>query len=421
MRLGIVCPYSLQAPGGVQFHIRDLAQRLVADGIDVRVLAPADEGTPLPDFVDPAGASLAIPYNGSVARLTFGPIARARVRRWLDRGRFDLVHLHEPQVPSLSMLALQAAQVPVVATFHTSMIRSRALTAVQPVLRPLMERISARIAVSEDARRTLVEHLGGDAVVIPNGVECCEFAQAPADSRFRGSASAPTVGFLGRLDEPRKGLAVLAAAWPAVLAAHPGARLLVAGSGDVAQAAARFDAPGVEFLGPVSEADKRALLRSVDVYVAPQTGGESFGIVLVEGMAAGTTVLASDLGAFTRVIDDGTSGVLFPTGDAAALAAALVGLLNDPDRRAALGRQAQVSARRFDWSVVSRQVLSVYDLVVPGVVPHELVGALPTGALPAIEPLPEAGRPPALPPSRFGKSDGVAPGVPPADPDGWAP
>lgn len=317
MRLGIVCPYSLQAPGGVQFHIRDLAQRLVADGIDVRVLAPADEGTPLPDFVDPAGASLAIPYNGSVARLTFGPIARARVRRWLDRGRFDLVHLHEPQVPSLSMLALQAAQVPVVATFHTSMIRSRALTAVQPVLRPLMERISARIAVSEDARRTLVEHLGGDAVVIPNGVECCEFAQAPADSRFRGSASAPTVGFLGRLDEPRKGLAVLAAAWPAVLAAHPGARLLVAGSGDVAQAAARFDAPGVEFLGPVSEADKRALLRSVDVYVAPQTGGESFGIVLVEGMAAGTTVLASDLGAFTRVIDDGTSGVLFPTGDAA--------------------------------------------------------------------------------------------------------
>ena len=135
MKLGIVCPYSFDVPGGVQFHIRDLAAYLIAAGHQVSVLAPADDDTPVPEFVQPAGRALAVPYNGSVARLAFGPVASARVRRWLAEGGFDLVHLHEPQIPSLSLIALIACDQPLVATFHTSIVRSRALQVVYPLLR----------------------------------------------------------------------------------------------------------------------------------------------------------------------------------------------------------------------------------------------------------------------------------------------
>ncbi len=362
-----MCPYSLDVPGGVQLHVHDLAGQLIARGHQVRVLAPADDDTSVPDFVDRGGGALAVPYNGSVARLSFGPLSATRVHRWLERGGFDLVHLHEPQIPSLSLLALQQAQCPMVATFHTSIVRSRALSAVHPLLRPALEQLSARIAVSEDARRTLVEHLGGDAVVIPNGVVCDDFAYAATQSRFTGTDDAPTVAFLGRIDEPRKGLSVLARAWGDVLATYPRARLIIAGRGKQAQVRAWFGehTAGVEFLGPVDEPTKRSLLASVDVYVAPQTGGESFGIVLVEAMSAGTCVLASDLGAFTRVIDDGSSGILFPSGDPNALAARLSALLADRPGREALAARAGLLARRFDWSVVTARILAVYDVVLP--------------------------------------------------------
>lgn len=377
MRLGIVCPYSLDVPGGVQFHIRDLAEHLIARGHEVSVLAPADDDTPVPAYVQPAGRALPVPYNGSVARLTFGPVTSARVRRWLADGGFDLVHLHEPQIPSLSLIALWAAELPVVATFHTSIPRSRALTVSYPFLRPAMEKIAARIAVSEDARRTLVEHLGGDAVVIPNGVDVGAFASARADPRWQGTPAAPTLAFLGRIDEPRKGLQVLAEAFGRVRAQVPGVRLLVAGQGDLDEARARFggEVAGVTFLGGVSEEDKAALLASVDVYVAPHTGGESFGIVLVEAMSAGTAVVASDLGAFRRVLDDGRCGALFTTGDPASLAERLVEVLGDPARRDALRTRGSAWVRRYDWSTVAHQVLEVYEMVAPQVVARTALDA----------------------------------------------
>ena len=363
MKLGIVCPYSFDAPGGVQFHVRDLAAYLIAAGHQVSVLAPADDDTPVPDFVQPAGRALAVPYNGSVARLAFGPVASARVRRWLAEGGFDLVHLHEPQIPSLSLIALIACDQPLVATFHTSIVRSRALQVVYPLLRPGLEKLLARIAVSEDARRTVVEHLGGDAVVIPNGVDVAAF-RVPPDPRWVGEAGRPSVVFLGRIDEPRKGLSVLAAAFPAIRAAHPGVRLLVAGRGDTDSAAERFGAHrvAVEFLGEIDDTDKAALLAAADVYVAPQTGGESFGIVLVEAMSAGAAVVASDLPAFARVLDDGRCVRLFDTGDADALAAAVTGVLGDPAGREALVRHGRARVARYDWSTVAEQVLTLYDV-----------------------------------------------------------
>ena len=183
LRVGIVCPYSFDVPGGVQFHVRDLAEALTERGHTVSVLAPADDDTPVPDYMTPAGRAIPVRYNGSVARMTFGPMSARRVRRWLQNGEFDILHLHEPVTPSLGMLALWIASGPIVATFHTALLRSRALQVAYPIVRPSLEKICARIAVSEDARRTLVEHLGGDAVVIPNGVYADRFRQARPDPR----------------------------------------------------------------------------------------------------------------------------------------------------------------------------------------------------------------------------------------------
>ncbi|MFK8845518.1 glycosyltransferase family 4 protein [Streptomyces sp. Ac-502] len=365
MRIGIVCPYSWDVPGGVQFHVRDLAEHLIRLGHEVSVLAPADDETPLPAYVVSAGRAVPVPYNGSVARLNFGFLSAARVRRWLHDGAFDVIHIHEPGTPSVGLLACWAAQGPIVATFHTSNPRSRVMIAAYPILQPALEKISARIAVSEYARRTLVEHLGGDAVVIPNGVDVDFFADAAPKEEWQGR----TIGFIGRIDEPRKGLPVLMRALPEILAAVPDARLLVAGRGDEEEAVAELPADlrsRVEFLGMVSDEDKARLLRSVDLYVAPNTGGESFGIILVEAMSAGAPVLASDLDAFAQVLDQGEAGELFANEDAEALAAAAVRLLGDPARLAELRERGSRHVRRFDWSTVGADILAVYETVAAG-------------------------------------------------------
>lgn len=365
MRIGIVCPYSFDVPGGVQIHVADLAEQLIALGHEVSVLAPADEETPVPAYVESAGRTVPVRYNGSVARLNFGPVSGARVRRWLGAGQFDVLHIHEPVTPSLGMLALWIADGPIVATFHTSNDRSRAMQIAFPLVRPWLEKISARIAVSEAARRTLVAHLGGDAVVVPNGVYVSRFRSALPNPAWSGTAERPTVAFLGRLDEPRKGLPVLVAAIPEVLRRRPGTRFLVAGRGDVEWAREALGDVGdsVVYLGGVSDEDKASLLRSVDVYVAPHTGGESFGIVLVEAMSAGSCVVASALPAFRDVLADGEAGVLFPVNDSAALADALCGILDDPERRGRLTDSARTHVEQYDWSVVAARILDVYALV----------------------------------------------------------
>nr|WP_218880242.1 glycosyltransferase family 4 protein [Kineosphaera limosa] len=382
----MVCPYSFEVAGGVQFHVRDLAECLLGRGHEVSVLAPAEAETPLPEYVEACGRALPIPYNGSVARLTFGPMTAARVNRWVEAGAFDVVHIHEPLVPSVSVLALWAATGPIVATFHTSLVRSRAMQAGYPLVRSSMEKIRARIAVSEAARQTLTTHMGGDAIVIPNGVFTDRFAAAPPHPPWQGRPGRPTVAFLGRIDEPRKGLPVLLEALPALLERHPGVRVFVAGHGDLSAARDRLEGLGpavaaaVDFLGAISEEQKRALLASVDVYVAPHTGGESFGIVLVEAMAAGAPVVASDLPAFAQVLDGGRAGAMFATGDAAALADRLAGVLADSALREQLARLGRTTARRYDWGVVAGDVVAVYETVLAGAVavppsPWSVLGA----------------------------------------------
>lgn len=365
MKIGIVCPYSFDVPGGVQNHVVDLARALLERGHEVSVLAPGDEDLEVPPFVQPAGKALSIPYNGSVARLQFGPVSYARVRRWLREGNFDVLHLHEPAAPSLSLLALKVADGPIVATFHTSTPRSRTLSAFQPVLRPLQEKITARIAVSALARRVQVEHAGGDAVEIPNGVKVDFFANAvPLDGYPRAGG---TIGFVGRFTEPRKGMAILLDAARRLLPDFPELRLLVVGRGEpevLHRMAGPQLAPHIELLGQVDDDCKARVLRSVDVYCAPNTGGESFGMILTEAMAAGTPVVASALDSFRRVLDDGKAGVLTPPGDAAGLAGALREVLTDPARRAALRAAAAERVMIYDWSVVVAQVLRVYETAV---------------------------------------------------------
>jgi phosphatidylinositol alpha-mannosyltransferase len=257
------------------------------------------------------------------------------------------------------------ARGPVVATFHTAMTRSRAMIAAQGMLQLVLERITARIAVSALARKVQVEHLGGGAVEIPNGVAVARYATAPPLPGWPGECRpgyGGTVGFLGRFTEPRKGFPVLRDAF-VQLADRPGLRLLVAGPGDTSDVLEGVPAglrDRITSLGLVSEADKARMLRSLDVYVAPNTGGESFGMILTEAMAAGAPVAASDLDAFRRVLAGGTAGALFPTGDPDALATTLESLLDDPDQRAKLADAARTAVGAYDWPVVAARVLEVY-------------------------------------------------------------
>ncbi len=367
MRIGMVCPYSLDVPGGVQSHVLQLAEVMLARGHEVSVLAPASPEVALPPYVVSAGRAIAIPYNGSVSRLQFSPAVHGRVRRWLSDGDFDVLHLHEPNAPSLSMWALRVAEGPIVATFHTSTTKSLTLTVFQGVLRPWHEKIVGRIAVSDLARRWQMEALGSDAVEIPNGVDVESLASAPLLDGYPRPGK--TVLFLGRYDEPRKGMAVLLDALPEVVERFGDVQLLIVGRGDEdelrAHAAGRAGGlvDHIRFLGQVDDAGKASAMRSADVYCAPNIGGESFGIVLVEAMAAGTAVAASDLDAFRRVLRDGEVGRLVPVGDAAALAEALIAVLENDvlrERYVAAGAKAVL---RYDWSVVASQIERVYDTV----------------------------------------------------------
>lgn len=364
MRIGLVCPYTWDVPGGVQQHVRDLAEALLGLGHEVSVIAPVDDPAESESYVVPAGRAMPVPYNGSVARLAFGFVSAGRIRRWLRDGGFDVLHVHEPTAPSLSLLACWAAEGPIVATFHTAIGRSRAMAAAYGILQTAMEKINARIAVSEAARKTLVEHLGGDAVLIPNGVATRRYTEAEPLHGWPGEGGA--LGFLGRLDEPRKGLPVLLDAFGRLAARRPALRLLVAGPGDLEEVHAmipeRFG-ERVVLLGQVSEADKVRAYHSVDVFVAPNLGGESFGIVLAEAMAAGAPIVASDIEAFRRVLGGGRAGALFPVGDAEALADTASGLLDDPARRKGLSAQARAAVRRYDWTTVARDVVQVYETV----------------------------------------------------------
>ncbi|MCX6457165.1 MAG: glycosyltransferase family 4 protein [Actinobacteria bacterium] len=363
LRIGIVCPYSWDVPGGVQNHIRDLAEFLIDNGHYVEVLAPATEGTELPDYVVNAGRSVSIPYNGAVARVLFGVGANSRVRSWINDGDFDLLHLHEPAIPSLSLLACWAGEGAMVGTFHAAAKYQKAIVAIGPILEPVIEKLSARIAVSESARLTLTAHLETDAIVIPNGIYADNYRDGSSRTEWQGN----TIGFLGRFEEDRKGLPVLLDALPIISRFIPDIRVLIAGPGDSEEVLEKVDPQlrnRVEFLGKISEEDKADFLASVSLYIAPNTGGESFGIILAEAMAGEAAVVASDIPAFADVLGNGEFGALFESENSENLAKVIIDLLRDDKKRKDLATAGAKHAQRFDWSQVGEEIFEVYELAI---------------------------------------------------------
>ena len=364
-RIGIVCPYGWDTPGGVQSHVRDLAEYLIAQGHYVSVLAPVINDEDVPDYVTSAGRPISIPYNGAVARILFGPLAFARVKQWIGSGDFDLLHLHEPAIPSISLLACWASEGPLVGTFHAASTKQKIAFAITPFIEPVIEKLTARIAVSEAARETLQIHLDTDAVVVPNGIYAKKFSDAHSDQRWSGN----TIGFIGRFEESRKGLSILIAALPAIIEKIPDVRVLVAGPGNPAAVLEEME-PHLRqrftFLGRISEEDKANFMSSVSIYVAPNTGGESFGIILAEALAGGASVLASDIPAFDSLLGHGKYGSLFQSENSEDLAKRAIELFSSPELRRTIARAGRDYAKSFDWDVVAERIYDVYEMAMVG-------------------------------------------------------
>jgi phosphatidylinositol alpha-mannosyltransferase len=367
LKIGIVCPYGWDTPGGVQIHIKELTQWLLAKGHEVSVLAPVtDEGGNIEPWVVSAGRPISIPYNGAIAKVIFGPLASSRVKQWISNGNFDLLHLHEPAIPSLSLLAGWAGDGPMVATFHAAANPQKVANAIGTMLDPLIERITAKIAVSEIARETLKDRFNTEAVVIPNGIDTSKFKGIGTRSEW---ALPNTLGFIGRFDEPRKGLAVLLAAIPKIVNKIPNLRILVAGPGNASDFEKLIPSElreRITFLGRISETEKAQFFKSISLYIAPNTGSESFGIILAEAMAAKTPIVASNLPAFVKLLDDGASGAIFTSEDSENLAETTLNLLENQEKREKIAIAGYEKAKGFDWNSVGDQILSVYEIALAG-------------------------------------------------------
>ena len=365
IRIGMVCPYGWDTPGGVQTHIRDLADHLIEEGHYVSVLTPvSDDSIQSANYVVNAGKPISIPVNGSVAKILFGPVASSRAKQWIASEDFDLLHLHEPAIPSLSLLACSAAEGPLVGTFHVSTQKKKAIYAIGPILEPIVEKLTARIAVSELARSTLKDHFDTDAVVIPNGIDGQRYANAKISENYSGGH---TVGFIGRFEESRKGLQVLIDSLAIVSRFIPDVTYLVAGPGESGDFLKRLNPQlrsRIKFLGLLTNEEKMSFLKTIQIYVAPNTGSESFGIILTEALSAGTAVVASDIPAFKAVLENGAAGDLFINGDSADLAKVLVALLRDDERRKKLAENGKLSAQKYDWQVVAEQIEHIYEMAI---------------------------------------------------------
>ena len=366
MRIAIVCPYAWDRFGGVQTHVRAQAAALRTRGHEVTVIAPRTWSKRGPGDLGMAeevvgiGRTVSIPANGSRAPIAFGPAAAVRVRRALMDLGPEVVHLHEPLIPSLSVLALLNSQAPCVGTFHASSQSSAAYWIARPALRGVMDRLRVRIVVSDAARDLVGRYFPGDYEVIPNGVEVARYATAPPVDLGAG----PSVLFLGRL-ERRKGLEVLIQALTRLRDLD--AKLVVVGTGPE-ERACRALAAGlgvdVQFIGGVHDDLKASMFRSADVYCAPALGGESFGIVLIEAMAAGTPVVCSDLPGF-RAVAKGAAA-LVPPGEPGPLADALRDVLTDETRAGSMSESGRAFAAPYDWPRLAERLEDVYVRAIAG-------------------------------------------------------
>lgn len=360
MRIALVCPYAWDAAGGVQVHVAGLAGELRARDHEVLVVAPHAEGP----AGRAAGRVVRVPYRGTVAPIAPSPLAVGRLRRVFGRWRPDVVHVHEPFTPSTSMWATLASPTPVVATVHAHLDRSRLYERAAPLLGPVVRKLAATVAVSEAAASFLRSALPGlEPIVIPNGIDVGAFAAAAPASLPEGRR----IAWIHRLD-PQKGFRVALEAFGALLVDVPDARLVVVGDGPDRRLAEALD-PAVRervtLVGALPHDRVAGVLAASEVAIAPATGQESFGVTLVEAMAAGVPVIASDIAGYGEVVRDRLDGILVPPGDAGALAAALREVLADPELAGRLVGAGRERAATFDWSVVAAELEALYGRVRP--------------------------------------------------------
>lgn len=374
MKIALVSPYDYLHPGGVNNHVAHLAERFRRWGHEVWVVAPVPADAPVPEGVySPSGHIIGVPSGGSRSRISLSPRSLPRVRRLLEEGNFDVVHLHNPLSPliSINFLYLRdvAPRTTMVATFHEYRADDNlALEYVRPMLRHLVDRLDGRIAVSRAALRFNLRYFPGDYVIIPNGIDVAAFSDPTIQPIARYRDGRPNILFVGRL-EKRKGFKYLLRAFRCVREAIPNARLLVVGAYTKKQKrpflvyARKRRLHGVRFVGPVSDEMLPRYYRTADLFCAPSTGYESFGIVLLEAMASGLPIVASDIEGYREVLDHGVQGLLVPPRDPEALATVIVRLLQDPRRRAEMGRQGRIKAAAYSWDEIARRVLAFYEEV----------------------------------------------------------
>lgn len=378
MKIALVSPYDYPYPGGVQQHIRHLSLQFRRLGHEVRIIAPSSESPAALAAQDvyKVGNVVQIPANESVARITLSLRLSGRVKAILEREQFDVVHLHEPLALALPLTVLRHSESVNIGTFHHYGSRGLTYFYGRPILKRFFNRLDGRIAVSRPALEFISTYFPGDYVVIPNGIDVDEFSpDVPPIAELRDGA--PTILFVGRL-EKRKGFKYLIQAFPFVRREFPDARLVIVGSYSRKQASRyerfvrSYHLGEVRFVGYVSAADLPRYYRSCDLFCAPSIGGESFGIILLEALASGCPIVASDIPGYRGVLQSGVHGLLVPPKDARALADAIIAVLADGRRRAEMSAAGRCHAEEYAWPKIAARVLEYYDAVLSaaGVTPR---------------------------------------------------
>jgi phosphatidylinositol alpha-mannosyltransferase len=371
LKIALVSPYDYPYPGGVTEHIHHLEMEFVRRGHVVKIIAPSSSSKlELSDNIYRIGGIVPVSVSGSIARITLSPGSYRWVKQILNRERFDIVHLHEPLMPVLCLVALRHSKSVNVGTFHAYREGNFAYLAGKAVLQRFIGRLHGRIAVSGPARELVNRYFPGDYEIIPNGIDPDYFGSeniSPLPQFMDGKLN---VLFVGRM-EKRKGLRYLLRSWVSITRQYPETRLIVVGEGDLREECERYVAQNrlanVVFVGFVTNDELRRYYRTAHIFCAPSTGFESQGIVLLEAMAAGRPIVATSIAGYASVITDGQQGWLVPPGDSMSLAVAMGSLLGNEALRDRMGRAGLQTAQSYAWDKVATRVLDYYEEVTRGV------------------------------------------------------
>ena len=371
MKIALVSPYDYPYPGGVTEHIAALDKYFRALGHDTRIIAASttNEDVLGEHVIKVSGAVSPVNFSGSTARITLSPQVYRRVKKILRDEKFDVVHVHEPTAPILSLIVLRHSHAVNVGTFHAYRESNVLYEYMRPLLQRVFNRLDGRIFVSEAVREYITQYFPGDYAIIPNGIDCERFASPTIQPIDQFNDGRPNILFVGRMDK-RKGFRHLLRAYPHVKEEIPNARLIVVGAfddGDKAQFlryARTHKLHGVHFVGYVSPEELPRYYRTASLFCAPNTGFESFGIILLEAMAAGVPIVASDITGFRAVLQNRAEGLLVPPENSRAIARAIVELLKNPAQCAEMGARGKRTAAQYDWSIIARRVLAYYEQLI---------------------------------------------------------